>query len=365
MHPPRRGIRTGRNGAIAVKAASEIIANVVVGQATQTITFGALGSKTTADSPVSLVATASSGLPVVFSSTTTTVCTVSGVSLTLLTTGICTIAADQAGNAGYAPATQVMQSFTVGESVAQIYYVHPDHLGTPRAITTSDASNTKVWAWSNLETFGNNVPDENPSGLGNFTYNNGFPGQYFDQETNTSYNYFRDYDPSIGRYVQSDPIGLRGGINTYGYVEGDPLHYVDSEGLDRWGDDPSLKYPIKYSNADPVHPETEAQVLCMMNKLGGPLVITGGTEPGHKSAAKGGKHPIGQAVDFGANNNPLMTPELGKKEAVNRAACECNFTNGGWEPDFIKKAARHYHFQNGEKPSNVPKLQCDKNGCTK
>jgi RHS repeat-associated protein len=57
------------------------------------------------------------------------------------------------------------------------------------------------------------------------------PGQYADKETNTSYNYFRDYDPAVGRYVQSDPVGLLGGLNTFLYVGGDPLSRVDQKGL--------------------------------------------------------------------------------------------------------------------------------------
>ncbi|MVF20812.1 RHS repeat-associated core domain-containing protein, partial [Methylocaldum sp. BRCS4] len=63
------------------------------------------------------------------------------------------------------------------------------------------------------------------------TVNLRLPGQYFDAETGLHYNVFRDYDPSLGRYIESDPIGLGGGLNTYAYVLNDPVNWVDPLGL--------------------------------------------------------------------------------------------------------------------------------------
>jgi RHS repeat-associated protein len=116
-----------------------------------------------------------------------------------------------------------------GAPIANVYYIYTDQLNTPRAITNEAA--TPVWKWDNVDPFGANVPNEDPDGDTNkFVFNLRFPGQYFDRETNTHYNYFRDYDPAIGRYIESDPIGLLGGINTYTYPA-TPLNTVDVLGF--------------------------------------------------------------------------------------------------------------------------------------
>ena len=110
-----------------------------------------------------------------------------------------------------------------------INYVHADHLNTPRVITNS--ASTVLWRWDS-DPFGLGFPNEDVDGNGvAFSYNLRFSGQYFDAETNNHYNYFRDYDPSLGRYIQSDPIGLKGGINTYVYTRNNPLSAIDPSGL--------------------------------------------------------------------------------------------------------------------------------------
>jgi RHS repeat-associated protein len=103
------------------------------------------------------------------------------------------------------------------------YAIHTDHLGAPRAVTDEDQQ--IVWS-----------ADYSPFGLIDIqtqaiTLNLRLPGQYEDRESGTYYNYQRDYDPSTGRYLTSDPIGLKGGLNSYAYVGGNPLNTIDPLGL--------------------------------------------------------------------------------------------------------------------------------------
>ena len=106
-------------------------------------------------------------------------------------------------------------------------YVETDHLATPRLIT--NASRQKRWTWESAP-YGDTFPNENPQSLGAYNYNLRFPGQYFDAETNHHYNHHRDYESTSGRYLESDPIGLDGGVNTYAYVFNSPLTYTDPTG---------------------------------------------------------------------------------------------------------------------------------------
>ncbi|UUY07316.1 DUF4329 domain-containing protein [Pseudomonas sp. J452] len=104
-----------------------------------------------------------------------------------------------------------------------ISYFATSHLGTPEA--AFEKSGEVTWR-AKAQAFGktqiNLATIDNPLR---------FPGQYFDAETGLYQNYFRDYDPALGRYVQSDPIGLRGGINYYVYVNSAPLFSFDPDGL--------------------------------------------------------------------------------------------------------------------------------------
>jgi len=193
----------------------------------------------------------------------------------------------------------------------------------------ADATGTTVWRWDQAEPFGNNPADEDPDDNSvAFDLPLRLPGQRYDQETGLHYNYFRDYDPSLGIYKQSDPTGLADGLNLYAYVAGSPLLFIDPLGL--------FKYNKPPPKTVPVPPAVEAMVVCLENCLGTQLVITGGAEQQDHSA--GSKHYSGQAVDFGFPSNPGIQS---RSKEFYCCALRCGFdfgqTEGGRGP--------HYHLQ--------------------
>jgi len=111
----------------------------------------------------------------------------------------------------------------------EIFYINSDQLGTP--ISISDQSQEIVWEWD-AEPYGRALPDVDFDGDRNlFVFNLRFSGQYYDHESGLHYNINRFYDPSTGRYLESDPIGIAGGINPYSYVDANPVNFIDPLGL--------------------------------------------------------------------------------------------------------------------------------------
>jgi RHS repeat-associated protein len=105
----------------------------------------------------------------------------------------------------------------------QMEDIHLDQVGRPEAMTNAD----QTLAWR-----AGNTPFSRWIGTNNAVpLNIGFPGQYYDAELSLWNNGYRDYFPWVGRYLESDPIGLAGGINTYAYVGGNPLSRADPFGL--------------------------------------------------------------------------------------------------------------------------------------
>ena len=113
----------------------------------------------------------------------------------------------------------------------------------------TDSTGQVVWA-ADYKPFG-----EATVTVSTITNNLRFPGQYFDAETGNHYNYFRDYDPVIGKYKQADPIGLKGGINPFVYVGNNSVNWKDPLGLSHLYYDPNQGTLLIFPERVPLSPE--------------------------------------------------------------------------------------------------------------
>jgi len=127
---------------------------------------------------------------------------------------------------GDLPVAVIDNTINGGVTTSTVNYITADQLGTPRAV--SNSAGTVIWSWTYQ---GNPFGEQLPTSTTGYVLNLRYPGQYFDAESETSYNYYRTYEPATGRYLQSDPIGLKGGISTYAYVRDQPLALSDNLGL--------------------------------------------------------------------------------------------------------------------------------------
>lgn len=240
------------------------------------------------------------------------------------------------------------------------YFIHADYLDTPRQIDNS--SGVPVWAWEPTP-FGDSAPNADPKNSGtSFVYHLRFPGQFADAETGLSYNVFRHYDPAQGRYLQSDPMGLNAGINTYVYVQGNPLTYVDLLGLDLCNISlPGLPNAMLDSAFAP-----EVENWLALNQADGinlqlasafrptDTQASLATDPTATTPAPPGSslHEAGFAVDVGRRSWNALTPEQ-QAEVVENAA-----TAGlDWGKNFSTPDPRHFYDDPGDRQTRIPEAQ--------
>ncbi len=217
---------------------------------------------------------------------------------------------------GATPVAVMKQTGSAGSSniAVSLYNVHADHLATPRVITRQ-SDNAIVWRWDTAEAFGNSAANQNA--LGAFTFNQRFPGQVWDGETGLLQNWNRDYDPRQGRYRQSDPIGLRGGINTFAYANGSPLMVTDPMGL-KGGDHPSEAACFAAGNNPLTCQQVPPTVDSPPSSQPGVQICSKYWHPHTFLCVDGtcsGKYPSG---------NPWASPGIIQNDALNQSAASCS-----------------------------------------
>ena len=189
-----------------------------------------------------------------------------------------------------------------------LLYVYADHLNTPRTVTTQ--SNRVLWSWVS-DPFGNGAPITSNDDSGNpYQYNLRFPGQYYDQETGLHYNMARYYNPAIGRYTQSDPIGFGGGVNSYAYVGGNPVSFFDTNGYVK----ASIEgYLILGGGAGlTINPDGSVYVSLKFGAgLGGGFDISNENSPSYSSCPTS-DNPFLSARQFASANGGIGLASIGK-----------------------------------------------------
>ncbi|WP_284208689.1 RHS repeat-associated core domain-containing protein, partial [Chitiniphilus shinanonensis] len=253
----------------------------------------------------------------------------------------------------------------------KVYYAWADHLGTPRQL--SNPADTKVvWEWAIAEPFGQSSANADPDNDGQqLVYNLRFPGQYFDAETGRYYNYFRDYDPRIGRYIQSDPIGLVGGVNTYSYSNGNSITYSDPLGLTSCNPVDFAKCQRKCS-ADGMMVEScetytilpwVEQTVCACDGL---CPTDSYENPGHHDASNRGPNPYNNSKSTlpqnheelwknskrGSDGNRWTKIGSGKKAEYHRFQ---NDGNGNWHWNGSTNGRTASGVSRNINPNNIPK----------
>jgi RHS repeat-associated protein len=196
----------------------------------------------------------------------------------------------------------------VANTPENVYYYHNDHLGTTQMMT--DLTGTVVWA-ATYEPFGKATIT-----IQQITNNLRFPGQYYDAETGLCYNWNRDYNQQLGRYIESDPIGLWDGINLWLYAQNNPVSWIDPLGL-------AVLNPYNY----PISRQVQQSLERFNNHIGQnkDIVITGGNRLPNSNLGVGGGSTHVQ--DIAAD---IYVPGQSNLQTANQAAESGLFGGIGW-----------------------------------